>query len=405
MLKNVILALLVVALIGGITTVLVRSQGQTAEVDVRVRAKLLADGRTEFEVQQRQNEGWSESLFPSNPRLRADPVINRWYFSRAVTATAPVVVQVPALPAPPTDWSPHPATDGDVIVRVEYSVEADAFDGGLATVVRRRAWDDSYSYVEVSQVCRDGIYDIVVDSDFHSVDNTLPVVRYRLGNGIVQTLNVVRYSDAPYGYSPVDDTAFRLALQATDTLSLQFENADGKQSGSIALAGFFATEVQANLDYCGGSAPEGWMPVGDTAGDREIRLEYEVNTSIDGAPLSAVVSARHEGSTYGRQQLHLICDAGRLDVVLDPGESSSTRDGVPTIHIGIDDGEAEAYRWSYIMTLESGFSPDDDRAFLERLRNASIVTMQVGSGDVATLAVAGLMSTPAQGNIEYCGQY
>lgn len=53
--------------------------------EVRVRAMRLTDGRTEFEDQQRNAGGeWSDSLFASNPRLRADPTIGRWYSSRGV---------------------------------------------------------------------------------------------------------------------------------------------------------------------------------------------------------------------------------------------------------------------------------------------------------------------------------
>lgn len=78
MLKNAVIALLVLAVVGSVTSVVVYSQMQTAEVEVRVQAKRLADGRTEFAVQQREDGGWSGSLFRSNPRLRADPVVDRW---------------------------------------------------------------------------------------------------------------------------------------------------------------------------------------------------------------------------------------------------------------------------------------------------------------------------------------
>ena len=78
MLRSAAIALLLIVLAGMVTTVVVRSQSQTADVEVRVRAKRLADGRTEFVV---QLNDWSESLFSSNPKLTADPVIDRWYNS------------------------------------------------------------------------------------------------------------------------------------------------------------------------------------------------------------------------------------------------------------------------------------------------------------------------------------
>ena len=108
MLRSAAIALLLIVLAGMVTTVVVRSQSQTADVEVRVRAKRLADGRTEFVVQQRQDNDWSESLFSSNPKLTADPVIDRWYNSRAVIASVDVdAVRSAAAtrPAPPHDWT------------------------------------------------------------------------------------------------------------------------------------------------------------------------------------------------------------------------------------------------------------------------------------------------------------
>lgn len=51
MLKNAVIVLLVLAVVGSVTSVVVYSQMQTVEVEVRVQAKRLADGRTEFAVQ------------------------------------------------------------------------------------------------------------------------------------------------------------------------------------------------------------------------------------------------------------------------------------------------------------------------------------------------------------------
>lgn len=415
MFKNAAIALLLVALIGGVATALVRSQSQTAEVDVRVRAKRLADGRTEFEIQQREGSGWSDSLFRSNPKLRADPVIDRWYSSGAVTATTEVLAMpgdeaiqpaTSSASAPPSGWRPLSATDGDVDIRVEYSVESDPLDGQLTTIVTSRKYDDSFGYVELNQVCRRGQFDIVIDDDnYHSFYDDPPQVRYRLDDGPVQSLDVTRYAEAPYGYSPEHDTVFRLNLQTAQSLTIQFEGAGGTATGTIDLAGLFATEVQPNIDRCGQEPSAEWTPVVDTAGERDIRLHYSVAMLLGESDVSTVVTTQNVGDIFIQEELHLVCDVGRSDVIIDPANSPTTTQGVPTIYISVDDGEAVPYRWPYIRSLESGFSPDDDLAFLERLRNASSITVQVGSEKAAKLSLAGLLETPAQGNIDYCGQH
>ncbi len=90
MFKITAAVLLLISLVGGLATALVYGQSGSAEVDVRIRAKRLADGRTEFAIQQREGNTWSDSLFGSNPKLKPDPDIDRWYSSPIVTASAQV---------------------------------------------------------------------------------------------------------------------------------------------------------------------------------------------------------------------------------------------------------------------------------------------------------------------------
>ena len=144
MLRSATIALLLIALAGMVTTVVVRSQSQTADVEVRVRAKRLADGRTEFAVQQRQDNDWSESLFSSNPKLTADPVTDRWYNSRAVSASVDIDAQPSAVatrPDPPRGWTSLGGTGDAVRIDLGYSAEPDVIDGSLdngCVVIRER---------------------------------------------------------------------------------------------------------------------------------------------------------------------------------------------------------------------------------------------------------------------------
>ncbi len=415
MFKNVLLALLITALIGGVATALVRSQSQTAEVDVRVRAKRLADGRTEFEIQQRESGAWSESLFRSNPRLRADPVIDRWYSSGAVTATTEVPsmpgdsvsskLGTSTVPTPPRNWRPLGATDGEENVRVEYSVEEDPFDQELTTIITSRRFDDNFGYVEVHQVCRNGAFDIVLDSDdIWWGFGDPPKIRYRFDDGPVQELTTTRYSDSPYGWSPAHDPPFRLNLEQAQSITIQFEGDSGTTAGTIDLAGFFSTAVQGNIDYCGQDPPAEWSPHGDTAGEVQLYVQYSVTRSIESATLSTVISV----GEYAEGEIHLICDRGRFDLIVESSRYHSTSSGVPEIYVRLDGGEVESFRWPMVSTWESGFSPDNDRAFMDRLKQSNTATIHVGGvggGSGETVRLAGLFDTRAQGNIEYCGQY
>ena len=70
----------------GVTAILASGAGHEAEV--RISARLLADGRTEAGLQQREADGgWSERLFP---RARFFPaVVGRWLSSTPLTVSLP----------------------------------------------------------------------------------------------------------------------------------------------------------------------------------------------------------------------------------------------------------------------------------------------------------------------------
>ena len=86
------LAVLAVVAVAGLIAVLgvtaIPASGAGHEAEVRISARLLADGRTEAGLQQREADGgWSERLFP---RARFFPaVVGRWLSSTPLTVRAP----------------------------------------------------------------------------------------------------------------------------------------------------------------------------------------------------------------------------------------------------------------------------------------------------------------------------
>ena len=63
------------------------------EIEVRITAQRLQDGRTEFALQQREGDGWSDRIAPRARFLPAEPPLDRWLVSTPVTIAAPTPTQ------------------------------------------------------------------------------------------------------------------------------------------------------------------------------------------------------------------------------------------------------------------------------------------------------------------------
>jgi hypothetical protein len=86
--KNVeIVALLIVAAAGSAAMV-VQAQS-SGELEVRITARCLTDGRTEFALQQREGSGWSNRIAPRARFLPAEPPVGRWLVSTPIAIAAP----------------------------------------------------------------------------------------------------------------------------------------------------------------------------------------------------------------------------------------------------------------------------------------------------------------------------
>ena len=82
------------------------------DVEVRIASQRLDDGRTEFALQQRGEDGeWGERMLPSSRFFPADPAVGRW-----LTST-PLTVQAPGTPGEPADAGEAEATE-DTEVRI-----------------------------------------------------------------------------------------------------------------------------------------------------------------------------------------------------------------------------------------------------------------------------------------------
>lgn len=77
--RTVLLIALVAAIIGGVATYSVSALTSTAKTEVRITAQRVDDGRVEFALQQREDDGkWSERMLPSRRFFPAEGFVNRW---------------------------------------------------------------------------------------------------------------------------------------------------------------------------------------------------------------------------------------------------------------------------------------------------------------------------------------
>ena len=92
MLKNAAIALLLITAAVGSSTMVVQAQS-AGEIEVRITAQRLQDERTEFALQQREGDAWSDRIAPRARFLPAEPPLDRWLVSTPVTIAASAMLQ------------------------------------------------------------------------------------------------------------------------------------------------------------------------------------------------------------------------------------------------------------------------------------------------------------------------
>ena len=419
--KSALFAATLLAVLSVAAVMIVEAQNRRGgEVEIRINAKRHENGSTEFAVQQRDGAGWSERIAPSGRFLPAQPPIDRWLNSTPVTVmteaddelsdfTDTDDNQPTQAPAPPRGWTPLPDTSGDVPIYLDYSVERNPIDDTLTTVVSTRASSGSFGleYIELSMTCEDGRFNLVIDDDNLHFDDLPAEVTLRPIGGEPTTYSWPRFRGAASGFSPDDDQAFVRTLRSVSRIAVQLQDSSATSAEIVDLAGFFQTPAQPNLDHCGRAAPSGVALLGDTGGENDINVRYNVSADLSDAELTTVIEVRgSDDDSFSSSRLYLVCDRGRFDVVF--GLSGISSSSTPTTVLRIDHGPEERYRWSNIRGVEDGISPDDDFSFLQRLRSAASIEIGLASGtgvsDV-TFRLPSLLDTAAQANIDHCGRY
>ena len=213
--------------------------GANHESEVRIVARRLDDGRTEFGLQQRGTDGeWAERQLPTRRFFPADPGHGRWLSS------SPLGV------APPPK---EPFEGSGSVNGVVFNTVSDEFTDETSTrvsvservgEVTNRAsldvWCRSSGTFSVWLISRDWLSDY----DSQEVD-----VTHRLDEAphIVERWKILGFVQTAVYLAPPDERAFYDSLRGAETLRLRTPTS---RTLTFDLSDFLDTPAQVNIDAC-----------------------------------------------------------------------------------------------------------------------------------------------------------
>jgi hypothetical protein len=241
---------------------------QVGEVETRIRARRLDDGRTEFALQQKSDgENWGENILPSGRFLSAahrTSHIDRWLSSSVVSLSTEIVIPevvVPAgVPIVAEAVLAHADLDGWTFNGNEpsfyYGVRQDPLDDSYETWVVKvtKTDDDLYETLRLQVSCYGGLFEIVFWEDglpYQSSDRRVQV-SYRFDSGEVTTASWNHYSHSEDGFYPSDPLSFAEQMARSDKLVIRATFFSQTITATFTgVSQMFRTRVQPNIEYCG----------------------------------------------------------------------------------------------------------------------------------------------------------
>ena len=254
MLKNATIIVLILALASAVTTMVVVGQNADGGVEIRINAKRLDDGRTEFAVQQREGSNWSDRIAPRGRFLPAAPTVGRWLNSTPVHVGASAGSGQSAVLLQGTPLAPPPGTSevrGTSDAGVVYTVSRDEFTGAITTHVDARGGGDDFitGPLILRLTCTDtgSLVALLGSSEFFWISGTSDV-SLKFDDGLIQREEW--QADNAGGYSPADDAAFMNQLRTAERLTVLMPEYS-RDPVVLDVRGMLATPVQPNLRNCG----------------------------------------------------------------------------------------------------------------------------------------------------------
>ena len=249
---------------------------ETGQLELRVSAKRLSDGRTAFALQQRRAGQWLDRVEPRVNLLWAHPPrLNHWYISSAVSfdlsarpgmmtsdgedsaAPADTATSTTTTTTSTGGFQPIVAEKAETASGVVYEATKDPVSDVVTTKVQITAVSGSFlgivGKLKVRMECVDGEFAVWTSgfpNDFdgnsqitYRIDDQQPVTDFW------ETQVVFLGVES----SPSDDRAFAQMLSNSSTFALRFKILFIERTAKFKLRGFFTTPVQQNLDRCGES--------------------------------------------------------------------------------------------------------------------------------------------------------
>ena len=238
------------------------------DVETRIRARRLADGRTEFALQQKSDgENWGENILPSGRYLSVahrTSHIGRWLNSSVVTLSTEIVIPevvVPAgIPIVAEAVLEYTDLDGWTFNGNEpsfyYGVDQDPLDDSYFTyVVKVAKTDDNlYETMRIQVSCRSGTLEVLfweLNLPYQPSDRRIQVsYRFDTGDAVTETWH--HYSGSDDGFYPPDSSEFAKKLQESQKLVIRARFFSQSLTATFTNVNqLLRTKVQPNIEYCG----------------------------------------------------------------------------------------------------------------------------------------------------------
>ncbi len=228
--------------------------------EVRIVARRLDDGRTEFALQPRDGDEWEERILPARRYFPADPGHSRWLHS----STIPITVEVTTSSAPTGTATPGrtpsaPFEGEGTLGEVHYWTDRDELTDTFSTFVMvitpyvdDYGLDQSASLVVNCSSARGYVAVWLSTDEYHSRTRKVSVA-YRVDGQSPQSGRWDAFGDLGHGLTPnLQDRAatgaFIDALRGGSTLRIRTPETP---TLTFDISQLFDTPAQVNIDSCG----------------------------------------------------------------------------------------------------------------------------------------------------------
>ena len=236
--------------------------------NVRIAARRLEDGRTEFGLQVNLNDNldrpnWSEVLFPRSRFFPPDSEVDRWLSSSPLVLDgdyAPIDPVPPGVPISVETFVTLASADLDgwayngLEPSFYYGTDVEPLTDHVRTWINKvaRTNDDLYDTMRLQIACEnDGsISTIVWEESLPFVSGSSVSVSWRIDGGDVVTERWSHWSSSDDGAAASD--RFARALPSADTVVVQITFYSRTLTTTFTkVRDMFRTRVQPNIEYCG----------------------------------------------------------------------------------------------------------------------------------------------------------